>query len=46
MSKPKDNLPAGKLMQAILAGFVQFDRDVRAERIKAGLCAKKRRKKS
>ncbi|MGI6240464.1 MAG: recombinase family protein [Candidatus Omnitrophota bacterium] len=34
-----DNSSAGKLMETILAGFAQFDNDVKSERTKAGMKA-------
>jgi site-specific DNA recombinase len=39
VTEPIDDSPTGKLMEAILAGFAQFDNDARAERVVAGLHA-------
>lgn len=39
VTEPIDDSPTGKLMEAILAGFSQFDNDVRAERVTAGMRA-------
>ncbi len=39
VTEPIDNSSTGKLMETILAGFAQFDNDVKAERTKAGMKA-------
>lgn len=39
VTEPIDDSPAGKLMEGILAAMAQFDNDVRAERVTAGLHA-------
>ncbi len=39
VTEPIDNSSTGKLMETILAGFSQFDNDVKAERTKAGMKA-------
>lgn len=37
VTEPIDDSSSGKLMETILAGFAQFDNDVKAERTKAGM---------
>jgi site-specific DNA recombinase len=39
VTEPIDESPTGKLMEAMLAGFAQFDNDVKAARVRAGLKA-------
>ncbi len=43
VTEPIDDTPSGKLMEAILAGFAQFDNDVRSERVTAGMNAARER---
>jgi site-specific DNA recombinase len=39
VTEPIDDTPAGKFMEAILAGMAQFDNDLRADRTKVGMRA-------
>lgn len=39
VTEPIDDTPAGRLMEGILASMAQFDNDVRAQRVTAGLKA-------
>lgn len=37
VTEPIDNSPQGQLMETVLAGFAQFDNDIRSERSKIGM---------